>query len=146
MILRLILFALVVAWPAARAAEELKVNPYGKFFTGSGVEIEFAQLTAESKNGLKDVLLRIKGAEAFDAGIDGQVIRYTAVNGGNGVDYQYKNEDGDTRTRFISRKSGYGGDTYEVFFGNKTIRVTNDEKKAKEVKPAEMLAEFTKKK
>ena len=131
----------------AHAADEIKVNPYGKFFSGDGLEVEFAQVMGENKAGLKDALVRIKGAEAFDAGVDGQVVYLTAANGGRGVDYQFKNEDGDTRNRMSMRKTGYdNGESWEVYFGMKTIKLKYDEKKSKDVKPADMLADFKKKK
>jgi len=117
------------------------VNPYGQFFSGEGVEIEMAIFNEKNENGLQDVLLLFTGREAYTAGIDNKVIKYKAVPGGTGCDYLYE-KDGKTLTRMISRSS-YGSWTYfEVFLNNKTIKVSPDELRAKEVRPLHLLTAY----
>ena len=54
------------------AADAAIVNPYGKFFIGDGVEVEMAEFVTKNEDGLKDVLLKMTGANAYNAGIDGK--------------------------------------------------------------------------
>ena len=125
----------------AHAADE--VNPYGVVFVGDELTVEMATYVATNKDGLHDVLLRIKGAAASDAGIDGKVLRYAAAHGGNGIDFQFQ-KDGETHNRMASRSPWGEWSEFEVYFGTKTFHVAKDKKSTKELKTKDLLAEYKK--
>jgi len=111
------------------------VNPYGKFLEGDGVEVEMAQFATKNKAGLNDVLLKITGANAFNAGIDGKTLKYQAVHGGTGVDYQFEG-----KTRMISRpRYGDSWPVFQVFLDGKTITLNEDKGRSKEIRPLHLL-------
>ncbi len=120
------------------------VNPYGVAFKSAqgGLEIEMAVYNKKNKHGLRDVLLKITGQAAHEAGIDGKVIRYNAVPGGSGVDYQYQNK-GKTLNRMIKRKR-WGWNDMEVFLVNQTFKVYPDVASSSEVRPIHLLTAFQK--
>jgi hypothetical protein len=122
----------------APARPALALNPYGKFFTGDGVEVEMAQLAQKNKDGAYDVLLKISGANAFDAGIDGKTFRYSAAYGGDGFDYQR----GGKTWFLVRRPSGGSWTIVEVFLNGKTIKLREDAAKSKQVMPTQLLAEM----
>lgn len=111
------------------------VNPYGVFLEGDGVEIEMALYVDKNADGLRDVLLKITGPHAFNAGIDGKTFKYQAVPGGTGVDYQQAG-----KTRMIARNPwGNSWSLMEVFLDGKTITVQENKTKSKEVRPLHLL-------
>lgn len=117
------------------------VNPYGQFFEGDGVEIEMAQFAKRNADGLYDVLLRITGKRAFNAGIDGKTLKYVAVHGGTGIDYKL-----DGKNRMIVRNL-YGNSwrVMEVFLDGDTVPVAENKQKSKEVRPLHLLTASTEK-
>jgi len=121
--------------------EQKIVNPYGQYFSGDGIEIEMATFTEKNESGLHDVLLKITGAPAEQAGIDQQVIRYVASPAGTGFDLQFE-KDGSWRTRMLSRNSWGVWTFFEVFLNGKTLRVQADETKAKEIRPLHLLTAY----
>ena len=111
------------------------VNPYGKLLEGDGVEVEMAQFATKNKDGLNDVLLKITGANAFNAGIDGKTLKYQAVHGGTGIDYQFEG-----KTRMIVRQPyGDSWSVIQVFLDGKTITLNEDKVQSKEVRPLHLL-------
>ena len=112
-----------------------EVNPYGRFLVGEGVEVEMAEFTEKNDEGLRDVLLKVKGAGAFNAGIDGKTLRYHAVHGGTGIDYKL---DGETR---LLTRNPYDNwySLMEVLVDGKTISVQEDTARSKDVKPLDLL-------
>ncbi|WP_374348877.1 hypothetical protein [Chitinimonas sp.] len=134
----MIIAAAMLIHTGAHADMNPQVNPYGKFYEGDGVEIEMAQFASKNADGLYDVLLKISGQQAFNAGIDGKTYRYQAVPGGNGVDYQR-----DGKTRMILRQP-YGDwwTLAEVFLDGKTISISEKKDKSKEVRPLHLLTAF----
>lgn len=118
------------------------VNPYGKLFVGEGAEIELATFEERNASGLRDVLVRMKGADAHTDGVDGKVIRLVAVHGGNGVDYKYTSDKNEIFVRMSMRKSWGDNESYEVYFGSKTVKLWRDERRAKDVKPADLLKRY----
>lgn len=120
---------------------ETQVNPYGQFLYGDGVEVELAQLSRKNQDGLYDVLLKISGRQAYNAGIDGKVILYQAVHGGTGIDYKTKG-----KTRLIVRNPyGDSWGLMEVFLNGKTILVYENSNKSKEVRPLHLYTEYSEK-
>ena len=112
------------------------VNPYGKFLEGDGVEVEMAQFATKNKDGLNDVLLKITGANAFNAGIDGTTLKYQAVHGGTGIDYQFEG-----KTRMIVRQPyGDSWSVIQVFLDGKTITLNEDKVRSKEIRPLHLLS------
>lgn len=131
----MILFAVPHAF--AGGAEPV-VNPYGIFLEGDGVEIEMALYAAKNADGMHDVLLKMTGPQAFNAGIDGKTIKYIAVPGGTGVDYQVAG-----KTRLIARNPwGNSWSVMEVFLDGKTIAVHENKAKSKDVRPLHLLTAF----
>lgn len=134
--------------PAPRPPETLSpgpdktVNPYGKFFGGEGLEIEMATFEEKNADGLRDVLVRMKGADPYSDKIDGKVLRLVAVPGGSGIDYKYTNDKNEVRVRMTMRKRWGDNEFYEAHFGQKSVRVSRHERRAREVKPAELLSAF----
>jgi len=114
------------------AADAAIVSPYGEFFIGDGVEVEMAEFVAKNEDGLKDVLLKMTGANAYNAGIDGKTIKYQAVPGGTGVDYQFEG-----KTRMLTRGDTWG--VTEVYLDGKTISLQEDPERSKEVLPLHLL-------
>lgn len=128
-------FCVLVLPHAAMADTAAVVNPYGSFLQGDGVEVEMAQFATKNKDGLNDILLKITGAKAFNAGIDGKTLKYQAVHGGTGVDYQYEG-----KTRMIVRQPyGDSWSVIQVFLDGKTIDLSEDKPKSKEVNPLHLL-------
>ena len=122
-------------------ASSVAMNPYGKLFTGDGVTVEMAMFADKNSDGLNDVLLKMTGADVFNAGLDGKVIRYVARPGGTGVDFVTQ-VDGQDYVRMLSRQSWGSWTFFEVYLGGKPAHVELDEKRSAEVKPAALLAEF----
>ena len=118
-------------------AENLVVNPYGKYLEGEDVEIEMAQMAAKNADGLYDVLLKMRGAAAFNAGIDGKTIKYRAVPGGSGVDYQFNG-----KTRMTMRQNN-GASYFQVFLDGRGIAVSEIRIRSQEVRPLHLLTAST---
>jgi len=130
-------WSLCISGAALAADRAPEMIPYGTAYKGNGVEIEMAEFAEKNKNGLNDVLLKIVGQAAFKEGIDGKVIRYTAVHGGTGIDYQVNGNN-----RMIVRNP-YGNSwaLVEVYLDGKTIYVRADASASKQVRPLHLLAE-----
>ena len=120
-------------------AETVVVNPYGKYLEGEDVEVEMAQFAGRNADGLYDILLKMKGAAAFNAGIDGKTIKYRAVHGGSGVDYQLN---GKTRMS-LRQNSGGSASSYQVFLDGRTISINEVKAKSQEVRPLHLLTAST---
>ena len=135
---RLFLLAALFSAPAAFAETTAVVNPYGTFLQGDDVEVEMAQMVAKNKDGLNDVILKITGASAFDAGIDGKTIKYQATHGGTGIDYK---ANGKVR---MSVRNPYGNSwsMTQVFLNGKTISLHANQAQSKNVQPLHLLTEL----
>jgi len=118
-------------------AQTAVVNPYGKYLEGEDVEIEMAHFAAKNANGLYDVLLKMRGAAAFNAGIDGKTIKYTAVPGGSGADYQLNG-----KTRMTMRQNN-GTSQYQVFLDGRGIAISEVRARSQEVRPLHLLTAST---
>lgn len=118
----------------------LELNPYGKHFSGQGLEIEVALVKDKNKDGLNDALIKIAGAPAYDAQIDGKVFLHQAVHAGTGVNF--KTSDG--KVRMATRKAWGEWDFFEVYLNNKTFKVYPDDKKSKEIQVNELLKNLNK--
>lgn len=140
--LALALFIGGFAWAQHDGAKApgITVNPYGKFFADrdDDLQIEMALIEGKNANGLQDVLLKITGAAAYTEGIDGKVLRYTAVAAGTGTNFEFT-ENGKTFTRMTTREG-----SFEVFVADKTFKVFADGTKAKEVRPLHLLTAYKK--
>lgn len=118
-------------------AETVVMNPYGKYLEGEDVEVEMAQFAAKNADGLYDVLLKMRGAAAFNAGIDGKTIKYRAVPGGSGVDYQLNG-----KTRMTMRLNN-GVSYFQVFLDGRGIAITEVRARSQEVRPLHLLTAST---
>lgn len=141
-IIKLLLSITLLSSQLVQAQEtEPVVNPYGQFLYGDGIEVEVAHLASKNADGLNDVLLKITGRQAFNAGIDGKVLLYQAVHGGTGIDYKNKG-----KTRLIVRNPyGDSWSLMQVFLNGKTILVYENSNKSKEVRPLHLHTEYTEK-
>lgn len=142
--------------PAAQAPDTMAVNeaecqapemlsPYAKVFVGPDILVEMTTLNAKNSEGMNDVLLRMRGPAAFDAGLDGQVTRYGQRPGPNGgVDVIYKNKAGQEPVRMIFR-TDHEGDMVRVFLkDDKPYDLKLDAKRSKALCPAEIEKVFKK--
>ncbi|MFZ6874331.1 hypothetical protein ACO0LF_19915 [Undibacterium sp. Di27W] len=118
-------------------AETVVMNPYGKYLEGEDVEVEVAQFAAKNTDGLYDVLLKMRGAAAFNAGIDGKTIKYRAVPGGSGVDYQVNG-----KTRMTMRQNN-GASYFQVFLDGRGISIAEVKARSQEVRPLHLLTAST---
>ncbi len=121
-------------------AENLEVNPYGIKFNSdpSGLEVELAVLTQPDKNGLQDILLKISGAAAYEAGIDGKVIRYKAVNGGSGIHYQYEQAGHPLNRATLPDNAGW--EQLNLYLGNQTYTLSINKKESSAVFPLHLYS------
>jgi hypothetical protein len=122
-------------------AGHIDVSPYGTVLTGDGLTVEMAPLTQVNKDGLHDVLMRIKGAPAVEAGIDGKVLLYTAAHGGTGIDFQFE-RDGEMHNRMSSRNPWGDWTTVEVYFGSNTYHVENREALSRDLKTKDLASAY----
>lgn len=124
------------AEPVVACESPKAVSPYGKVFDGEGITVEMATVVAKNQVGQNDVLLKISGAPAFEAGIDGQVIRYfTKAGYQGGTDFTYK-ENGQEPVRMIFRTT-HEGDSVRVFLKNdQAYDVKVNPKRSKALCPA----------
>jgi hypothetical protein len=118
--------------------DQSEVNPYGMFFEGDGVSVEMATFTAKNTDDLHDVILKITGHAAAQAGIDGKAIKYSAVPAGTGTNFTFE-KDGETRTRMVTRQSWGSWSFFEVFLNGETFKVYKNNDKSKEVAPLHLL-------
>jgi hypothetical protein len=136
---------------------DLEVEPYGKVYVGPAsrdselaliviqkatpsVVAEMAVLKKKNEHGLSDVLLRIRGALADRAGIDGKTLRYKAVPGGTGCDFTFRSS-GREKTRMATRVNG-SQTQIQMFFGKETIDVLPDLARSEESRPLALLTEY----
>ena len=129
------------AGPSETATGALEVNPYGKFYEGDGITIEMAMLAQKNEAGLNDVIMRITGAEAFSDGINGKAIKYTARPagaGGTGMDIVTQMNGADY-VRMTLRNS-----SWEVYLNSKSLRVSLDDEKSKQVNTKKLVADLGK--
>ncbi|MBL7544793.1 MAG: hypothetical protein JNL11_13330 [Bdellovibrionaceae bacterium] len=120
-----------------------KINPYGKYFKGEGLEVEMAVFTEKNSHNLHDAIIKISGELAVAEGIDGKCLKYKAVPAGTGVDFKYQVKK-DHRSRMGTRQSWGNWSFFEVYLQGKTIKVSFDETKSKEVKPLDLWAQSQK--
>jgi len=121
------------------------VNPYGLALSSlpAGLEVEIAYFKKKNKNNLYDVLMKITGEAAYNAGIDGKVMRYHVNHSGSGYAFSYK-KDGAERNRMITRSDSWlNGKSYELYFGNKTFKLYPN-KNSSTVRPLHLLSEHKK--
>jgi hypothetical protein len=130
-----ILFAACVTIPGLAAAQAPVVNPYGQFLEGDGVEIEMAYFAAKNKDGLYDVLINMRGRKAFNAGIEGKTLKYTAVHGGSGINYQRNGKN----IMSVRDSGGYSSGAMEVYLDGETIAVSENRGSSKQVMPLHLL-------
>ncbi len=129
------------AGPSEAASSALEVNPYGKVYEGDGITIEMAMLAQKNEAGANDVILRITGAEAFNDGINGKVMKYTARPagaGGTGMDIVTQMNGADY-VRMTLRNS-----SWEVYLNSKSLRVSVDDQKSKQLDTKKLVADLGK--
>jgi hypothetical protein len=98
----------IPAEPAAPCPPAKNLTAYGKVYEGMGITVEMGTFRAKNALGEQDVLLRIQGAPADEAGIDGQVSRYLTKPGfSGGLDFTY-NDHGQEPVRMIYRTNSEG--------------------------------------
>ena len=79
------------------------------------------------------------GANAYKEGIDGKTVKCQAVHGGTGVDYKC----GGTTRMILRNPYGDWWSLTQVFLDGKTIDVTVDKDKSKEVLPSGLSSRIT---
>jgi hypothetical protein len=123
--------------PAFAQTDKPIVNPYGQFLAGDGLKIEIATYLEKNQNGMNDMLVKITGAAAYEAGIDGKTLRYSAEPAGTG--YNLK-RDG---RNLMSVRSPYGRwQQIEVYLAGRTYQVTPREEMAERVMPLHLLTDY----
>ncbi|MGI9302625.1 MAG: hypothetical protein ACR2RB_07960 [Gammaproteobacteria bacterium] len=94
----------------------------------------------KNEDRLKDILVKVTGQAAYEAGIDNKVIRYRASHGGNGVDYRYKKED-KWLTRLTTRKN-WGWQQFEIYFGRDSYTLRVDNLQSRDVRPVHLWTAY----
>ena len=123
--------------PAYAQTDKPIVNPYGQYLAGDGLKIEIAIYLEKNQHGMNDMLVKITGAAAYDAGIDGKTLRYSAEPAGTG--YNLK-RDG---RNLMSVRSPYGRwQQIEVYLAGRTYQVTPREEMAERVMPLHLLTDY----
>lgn len=122
--------------PACAATKDL--SPYARVFVGDGVTVEMATLKAANGEGQNDVILRLRGPAAFEAGLDGESRPYRTKAGFyGGTDYVFE-ANGQENVRFIAR-TGPEGEYYKVFLKDeKALDVKVDTKRSRQLCPSEL--------
>jgi hypothetical protein len=123
----------------ADCAAPRSLSPYAKVFVGPDILVEMATANSKGESGMNDVLLRMRGPAAFDAGLDGQVTRYHQRPGANGgVDVVYRTPAGQEPVRMIFRED-HEGEMVRVFLkDDKPYDLKLDAKRSKVLCPAEI--------
>ena len=80
--------ALLLSVGFATASQDYEVSPYGEVFVGDGVRVELARFKAKNEHDMNDVIVRVSGRLAYDAGMDGEVFRLKAIPAGTGFNLQ----------------------------------------------------------
>lgn len=126
-------------------SKEMKVNPYGQFYTDTDgqLSIELAWFEEKNEHGLYDALIKITGRAAYNEGIDQQTLLYTTYPAGTGFNFSYQ-KDGEDCTRMLTRSSWGSWKFLELFVNGETFKIYPDEKKAKDVRPLHLLTEYKK--
>lgn len=121
------------------------LNPYGRYFTSSpvGLDIELAYFQEKNEEGLHDILLKIVGAEAFNEGIDGKVVRYSASVASSGVNYSYTVNDRE-KNRLTTRDSQWYGNSFQLYVAGKTFQLVPQIRMNGVVKPRHLYTESKK--
>jgi hypothetical protein len=132
-----IAFAAAVVPVHAQQKEKAVVNPYGQYLAGDGLKIEIATYLEKNQHGLNDMLVKVTGAGAYEAGIDGKTLRYSAEPASTG--YNLK-RDG---RNLLSVRSPYGRwQQIEVYLAGRTYQVTPREDMADNVRPLHLLTDY----
>jgi hypothetical protein len=132
-----IAFATAVAPVYAQQKEKAVVNPYGQYLAGDGLKIEIATYLEKNQHGLNDMLVKVTGAGAYEAGIDGKTLRYAAEPMGTG--YVLK-RDG---RNLLAVRSPYGRwQQIEMYLAGRTYQVIAYENMADAVQPLHLLMEY----
>lgn len=119
--------------------ENQTVSPYGKVYEGIDVVLEMAELTEKNEFGLQNVVMKVKGPAAFEAGIDGKSIKYVTKSGfGGGTDFVYKVGDSEP-VRMILRNSSEGELARVFLKDNKAIDLKLNRQKSKKLCPSSLL-------
>lgn len=123
--------------PAYAQTDKPIVNPYGQFLAGDGLKLEIATYLEKNQHGMNDMLVKITGAAAYEAGIDGKTLRYSAEPAGTG--YNLK-RDG---RNLMSVRSPYGRwQQIEVYLAGRTYQVAPREEMAERVMPLHLLTDY----
>lgn len=127
-------------WPLsvhAQSQDKPIVNPYGKYLEGDGLKIEIATYLEKNKDGLNDMLVKVIGAAAYEAGIDSKTLRYTAVPAGTGYNLQRNGRN------LLSVRSPYGRwQQIEVYLAGRTYHVVANDGLAENVRPLHLLTAY----
>lgn len=122
---------------------EMKLNPYGQFFTDPDgqMTIEMAWFEEKNEYGLHDALVKVTGRAAHTEGIDQQTYLYTTYPAGTGINFGYT-QGGQERTRMLTRSNWGSWKFFELFVNGEKFNVYPDEKRSKEVKPLHLYTEY----
>lgn len=119
----------------------IEVNPYGTVFSGPQVTVEMATLQTKNSDGSHDILLKVLGAPAFAAGIDGKTIRYAAEASGTSQNFSFL-EEGRRAVRLTWRDGTQVSGTADLFLGGKKYSLRIDKEKSEQLRPVLLLNEY----
>ena len=131
--------AMVFAGCAAGAAD-LEVNPYGTFLqdTAGLVSLELGFLKAKNEAGLHDVLVRLRGFLAHQAGLDGRTVLCRVVPAGRGADFR-ATIDGVEHCLLTSRTPWGNWRRMQVHLDGRTVDVKEIESQSGQVRPLHLV-------
>lgn len=133
--------ALLLSLTAFAAMAGDILNPYGKFLYGDSLEVEMATFNEKNEHGLNDVLIRVRGAAAYDAGIDGMTYRYKTIPAGTGFNIQ--KPDGSNLMIVRSRGGWFGSwNQAQMFLNGKTFDLWMNESAANDVNVLHLLGQY----
>jgi hypothetical protein len=136
----------------------LSVNPHGQIFVGPAHsllesslltkdgaqapnQVEIALLEEKNSHGLRDALIQIFGQAAASAGIEGKVIRYSAVPSGTGVDFRYFSS-GEERTLLSTREPWGGWSLMQLHLNGASIPISLHPRGTSEARPLHLLTAY----
>ncbi len=140
--------------------QDEEVNPYGQVFVGPATsDIELALITAQhaapalsaevaefnekNSHGLNDVLIKLSGSAAYQAGIDGKVVRYFTVPAGRGQTFDYWSA-GREKTRMTSESPWGQWTLAQLYLNGKCVNVRLDNARSQEARPQHLLTAYRK--
>lgn len=121
---------------------KITINPYGEILTGDELKVELVYMKEKNEYDLYDVLLKITGEPARQAGIEGKVIKYDAIPQGFPGDFDYRLKLGDTEQTRVQVRLVGNRHYFTVVFGEKKYTVDFDQQLTRDADPRRLLKEY----